>query len=371
MSHIALNPFVNNKLSVKNRVVLAPLSRVSTLGDGVPVPAMQDYYQRFASGQFGMLITEGTYTDRTFAQAYPNQPGITNEQQQAAWADIAHSVKQEGSLIIMQLMHAGALSQHLSNTRAPSSVQPLRNMMEGYSQKSGAYPLPHSLNLQEIDEIVAGFVQSAKRAFEAGFDGIEIHAANGYLLDQFITEYTNHREDQYGGSVINRIRLTTDIIQAIKQAVPESFIVGVRLSQGKVNDFHYKWPGGTEDARIIFLAVTEAGADYIHFASEGEGFEAGCLTESGDSLPALAKDLTGLPVIINGGLDDPEQAYMKLTQGHGDLIALGKGALINPDWPVKVANGRKITPFSFELFSKSVTVNAQFEWEKRQSKSAL
>lgn len=363
MFNTALKPFNHNRLSLKNRVVLAPLSRVSTQGDGIPTRAMQHYYQRFAKGQFSMLITEGTYTDRSFAQAYPNQPGITNDLQQQAWADIAHSVKQEGCQIIMQLMHAGALSQHLSNTRAPSAIQPLRTMMEGYSQKSGPYPLPHVLNLQEIDDLTAGFVQAARRAHDAGFNGIEVHAANGYLLDQFITGYTNQREDQYGGSVINRIRLTTEIIRAIRQAVPESFIVGVRVSQGKVNDFHYKWLGGTEDGRVIFLSLAEAGADYIHFASEGEGFEAGCLTESGHSLPALARDLTGLPVIINGGMDDPEQAHSRLIEGHGDLVALGKGALTNPDWPVKVSANETVTPFSFELFSKGVTVDAQFAWE--------
>jgi 2,4-dienoyl-CoA reductase-like NADH-dependent reductase (Old Yellow Enzyme family) len=351
------------KLRLSNRVVVAPMTRVSTKGDGVPTKLMESYYRRYAKGGFALTITEGVYTDRTFSQAYPNQPGITNDVQQQGWKNVADSTHQAGGSIFLQLMHAGSLSQHLSNTRSASAIQPMRQTLAGYSKKQGTFPLPQSMNLSEIDDVIQGFTQAAIRAEAAGFDGVEVHGANGYLLDQFLTDYTNNREDQYGGSVENRCRLITDILTSVKNNVSDDFIVGIRLSQGKVNDFDYTWPNGIHDGEVIFTVLKSAGADYIHFASEGKGFDHGCLTRSGESLTQLAKKLTGLPVIANGGLDDINEAMRILDDGHADLVALGTGALANPDWPNKIKNGEPVKPFNPEIFSVGVTIENQMQWE--------
>lgn len=366
LEHITLH-----QLQLKNRTVVAPMTRVSTKGDGIPTENMVTYYRRYAEGGFGLIITEGAYTDRSFSQAYPNQPGITNKQQQEGWENIARAIHQAGGKIILQLMHAGALSQHLTNTRSASSIQPVRHMMAGYSKKQGRFPLPQAMNLAEIDEVIKGFSASAVRAEEAGFDGIEIHAANGYLLDQFLTDYTNDREDQYGGSVENRSRLTAEIIKSIKDSVADDFTIGVRVSQGKVNDFDYTWPNGLDDGNIIFTLLKNAGADYIHFASEGKGFDHGCLTRDGESLPELARRITGLPVIANGGLDKLSEASRILENGHADLIALGTGALANPDWPARLRANQEIRPFNPDLFSFGVTVEDQFKWESEIKSTTL
>lgn len=354
-----------NKSQLKNRIAVAPMSRVSTNGNGVPTAQMEHYYRRYAEGGFGLIITEGVYTDRYFSQAYPNQPGITNDQQQEHWQKIVNAAHDARAKIFLQLMHAGALSQHLTNTRSASSVQPMRNMLPGYSQKQGSYPMPHAMNLTEIDAVIDGFAKSASRAEQAGFDGVEIHGANGYLLDQFLTEYTNTREDQYGGSIENRCRLSTDIIHAIKNKVSHNLVVGIRVSQGKVNDFDYIWPGGIGDGEIIFTALSRAGADYLHFASEGKGFDHGCHTRNGESLPKLARNITNLPVIANGGMDDLVDANRILKEGHGDLIALGTGALANPDWPTKIKNDEKLNPFNPAMFAQGVTIETQLNWEKK------
>jgi len=364
--HPALESIAINNLQLTNRAVVAPMTRVSTKGDGVPTAQMEEYYRRYAEGGFGMMITEGAYTDRSFSQAYPNQPGITNDEQQKGWESVVHASHEAGGKIILQLMHAGALSQHLSNTRSASSIQPIRNMLEGYSKKQGHFPLPHAMNLSEIDDVISGFVNSAIRAQKAGFDGVEIHSANGYLLDQFMTDYTNDREDIYGKSVENRCRLSAEIITYIKKAVPMDFIVGIRVSQGKVNDLNYLWPNGISDGKTIFEALNKAGADYIHFASEGKGFDHGCLTKDGESLPKLARKLTGLPVIANGGLDDPIEAERIIKDGHADLIALGTGALTNPDWPNRLITNNQIFNFDPDMFAFGVTVEDQFKWEKKQ-----
>ncbi|MEP3476296.1 MAG: NADH:flavin oxidoreductase [Hyphomicrobiales bacterium] len=355
-SNKILSPFQLKHLSLKNRAVVAPMSRVSTKGDGIPTKSMIEYYNRFAKGGFSLIITEGTYTDQTYSQAYPNQPGLTNELQIEGWRPLVSSVKQSGSSIILQLMHAGSLSQHLTDTRSASDVQPLRSMLSGYSVKQGTFPQPHAMNLNEIEDVKLGFVETAKRAKLIGFDGVEVHAANGYLLDQFLTDYTNRREDCYGGSLLNRIRLSSEIIYDIKREVSKDFIVGVRLSQGKVNDFEYLWPGGIDDGDVIFKAIQQAGVDYIHFASEGLGFDHGCLTRSGESLPKLASSLTQLPIIANGGLETRSEATRILNDGHGDLISLGKGALANPDWPRKIAAGEPTKPFEPNYFANGVSL---------------
>lgn len=366
------SPILDNvtisQLELKNRAVVAPMTRISTKGDGVPTESMKKYYYRYAKGGFGMIITEGTYTDRSFSQAYPNQPGITNAQQQKGWESIVRSTHEAGGKIILQLMHAGALSQHLSHTRSASSIQPMRRMLEGYSKKQGRFPLPQAMNLSEIDEVIKGFSRAAIRAEEAGFDGVEIHAANGYLLDQFLTDYTNDREDQYGGSIENRCRLNTEIITEIKNTVANNFIVGARVSQGKVNDIDYTWPNGINDGRVIFSALKHAGADYIHIASEGKGFDHGCLTRNGESLPQLARKVTGLAVIANGGLDKLDKAKRIIEDGHADLIALGTGALANPDWPIRLRTADHIHPFNPDMFALGVTVEDQFKWEVESMK---
>ncbi len=356
LSHQLLTPGKINNTNIPNRISVAPMSRVSTLGDGIPTEKMATYYTDFASGGFGLIISEGCYTDTHFSQAYPNQVGLTNASQETGWKHITSSVHAAGGRILLQLMHAGALSQHLSNTRAPSRITPLRKMLQGYSQAQGTYPTPHALNQSEIDTVIKGFVDTAIRAEYAGFDGVEIHAANGYLLDQFLTEYTNKREDSYGGSITNRIRLTSEIIQKIKSNVSPNFIVGTRLSQGKVNDFDYKWPDGENMAKTVFTQIANAGTDYIHFATEGKGFEHGALTVNGTSLPKLARDITQLPIIANGGLHNIKLAEKIITEGHADFIALGTGALANPDFPNRLKNNQTINEFNSSYFENGVSL---------------
>jgi 2,4-dienoyl-CoA reductase-like NADH-dependent reductase (Old Yellow Enzyme family) len=361
--HPALKPCQLGVLALSNRAVVAPMSRVSTKGDGVATAAMATYYARYAKGGFGLIISEGTYTDSYFSQSYPNQPGMVTGRQQAGWRKVVQAVHESGGFIFLQLMHGGALSQHLDDTRGPSAIQPLRKMLEGYSVKTGSFPMPKAMTLEEIEEAVRGFVHSALAAKEVGFDGVEIHGANGYLLDQFLTEYTNIRQDHYGGSAANRVLLTAEITSQVRAVVGHAFIVGVRLSQGKVNDFDYLWPHGLNDGAVFFEAVKRSGADYIHFASEGKGFDHGCLTQRGESLPKQARILTGLPVIANGGMHRPEESRRILTEGHADLVALGTGALANPDWPRRLANNHPIANFDDSMFAAGVTIEEQVKFE--------
>ena len=338
--------------TLKNRFAVAPMTRVSANEDGSANQRMAHYYERFAAGGFGLVITEGMYTDNLFSQGYKYQPGLSNDAQAKSWQQIVNSVHSHAGIIFAQLMHAGALSQHNSyknHTVAPSSVQPIGQQMAFY-YGDGPYPTPHELTEDEISTIIDGFVASAVRAVNiAGFDGIEIHGANGYLLDQFMTEHTNLRHDKWGGSIQNRIALTFEVCKRVRSAVNENIPVGVRISQGKVNDYEHKWAGGEQDAEIIFGTLAQAGVDFIHI-TEYEAWKP-AFPDNELSLIALAKRYApGVTIIGNGTLHDVDKAELAMHDG-ADIIALGKAALSNADLPIKRQKGQAIKPINTDMLS--------------------
>ncbi len=353
--HPVLEPMVLGRHRLANRAVVAPMSRVSAGQTGVPTGQMSDYYRSFAAGGFALVITEGIYTDQLYSRSYAHQPGLTTGDQQRGWAAIADAVHANGGTFIAQLMHGGALSQCLTETVGPSAIQPLGAKMPDYGG-SGPYPLPRAMSREQIAAATEGFAAAAQRAHEAGFDGVEIHAANGYLLDQFITGYTNTRTDRYGGTSGNRIRLTAEVLAAVRAQVPSDFVIGVRLSQTKVNDGHYRWTGRSE-AAVYFATVAEAGADYVHVASEGRDWHETAMLEPDLSVTSLARAVTGLAVIANGGMHRPALSAELLQSGHADLVALASGALANPDWPQRIRHGQTIDEFDHGLLHPSASLD--------------
>ncbi|MBN9383376.1 MAG: NADH:flavin oxidoreductase [Chitinophagaceae bacterium] len=317
---------------LRNRLAVAPMSRVNAGPDGIPTDDMAAYYARYAEGGFALIITEGTYTDGAYSQAYAAQPGLVTPAQMRGWRKVTDAVHAKGGLIIAQLMHAGALSQHLSRAIAPSVVQPVGVMMSEYGGQ-GPFPLPAEMTREDIRVLTDGFVQAAMYAQQAGFDGVEVHAANGYLLDQLLTPHLNLRTDEYGGVMANKFRIIGDIIGGVQAGAPAGFITGLRLSEGKVNDLAYRWPEGAAMAREVLEQVKLAGPTYVHIAAEHGDWRRDCLYEDGHSYGRLAGMITGLPVIVNGGLHRPDVAEEVLENGHGDILALGKAALADPFWP--------------------------------------
>lgn len=360
-----------NQITLVNRIGVAPMTRTSAHDNGVPTDQMISYYDKFARGGFGLIITEGLYPDNQYSQGYLNQPGIMNEEQGQAWKKVTDAVHQEGGKIIAQLMHAGALSQgnrFTKETLASSPVQPKGEQMSFYGGE-GAFPIPKEATKEDIKQVIQGFVDAAKRAKNAGFDGVEIHGANGYILDQFITSYTNRRTDEYGGSVENRVRLSVEVSTAVREAVGPDYTVGIRISQGKVNDFYHKWENREKDAEVIFGQLGQAGLDYIHVTEyeawqpafpEGKGTEAtdSAFGDGGATLAALAKKYGQLPVMANGGLHDPEKAKEIVGKGEADIITLGRGALANHDWANKVKDNQPLKEFEPE---KVLSPNAKIK----------
>ncbi|GAA5118301.1 NADH:flavin oxidoreductase [Pseudonocardia adelaidensis] len=368
-THPALAPARLGVHALRNRLAVSPMTRVSATPDGVPTPDMADYYGAFADGGFGLIITEGVHPDAEHSQGYLNQPGLVTDAHVAGWRTITRRTRAAGAVVIAQLMHAGALSQgnpHRAGTVGPSPVQPRGEMMPEYGG-NGPWPVPAELTVRDLERIVEGFASAAVRAREAGFDGVEIHAANGYLLDQFLTGYTNLRTDAYGGSPANRVRLAAEVTGAVRAAVGSEFLVGVRLSQTKVNDFEYRWPGGRREAEVIYAALADARADYLHIASEGRAFLEAALLDGGSTTTALARGTTGLPVIANGGMHDPQQAERVLADGHADLLSVARGALANPDLPRRLAAGAPLEPFDRAMLSPSVTLDNARRWRSARA----
>ncbi len=350
--------FTLNRLKLKNRVTVSPMTRTSGTEDGHVTNQMVKYYERYAKGGFSLVFTEGLYLDESYSQGYSNQPGIANENHIDGWKKVTDTVHEHGAYMFAQLMHAGALSQgnhYTEMTIAPSAVQPKGEQLAFYGG-SGKFKIPQEMTVQQIKGAIGAFVDSAVRAQRAGFDGVEIHGANGYVIDQFLTDYTNQRTDEYGGTLENRLRLAREVIDAVRKAVGKEFPVGIRLSQGKVNDYTHKWAGGESDAAVIFKTIAEAGVDFIHVTDYDA--DAPAFNES-LSLAALAKKYGRLPVIANGSLEEPKKADQLVASGDADLITLGKGALANPDWPNRVKVNLALKEFDPNILQPLANIKEQ------------
>src|SRR5262245_55082661 len=299
------------------------MTRGSAAEDGRITPAMVEYYEEFARGGWGLVETEATYVDEEHSQCRPHQPGIATTEQRDAWRRVVDAVHAHGAAIFMQLQHAGALAEarrYRADTVAPSAIEP---------RCSKPLPIPRELTGDEIARIHESFGRAAAYASEAGFDGIELHGTNGYLIDQFLTDYTNLRGDRYGGSFVNRMRFACEAIAAVRSAVPDDFPVGIRLNQAKTHDAAYAWPGGAADADALFGALAEAGASFLHIA----GLNAAPPARGSDMLLDVARAMANVVVIANGGLEDPGRAHTIVGSGRADMISLARGALANSDWP--------------------------------------
>lgn len=324
--------------TLRNRTVLAPMTRISADADGCVNGRMIQYYRRFAAGGFSLLITEGAYIDVAESQTYLNQPGMATEDHVKAWQKLVSAVHSEGSAIVAQLQHSGPQGQgnpYSDRLLSPSDIPARGEELKMY-RGEGPYKKPEAASIEEIESIQQSFVEAALHAREAGFDGVEIHGANGYLIDAFLTDYLNRRTDNYGGTPENRVRFATETVNKVRTAVGEDFIVGIRISQGKVSDAHHKWSGGVQEALTIFSQLAKSGVDYIH-TTEWKANVPAFPKEDPRPLSALAKQVAPeITVIANGHIDTGEAADKLLELGYADLVSIGVAALSNPDWPNRV-----------------------------------
>ena len=315
-------------ITVPNRVLMAPLTRCRAEGANVPTDLMAEYYGQRAGA--GLIIAEAT-TVSPRGHGYPNTPGIYTAEQVAGWKKVTAAVHAKGGRIFLQLWHVGRISHPAYQPNgelpvAPSAIKPKGQLWTGTEMAD--YVTPRALATDEIPGIVAEYVKGARLAKEAGFDGVEIHNANGYLLDQFLRSGTNTRTDGYGGSVANRARLTLEVASAVI-SVWGADRVGIRLSPGGVfNDMADANPRETfgyvlrelSKLELAYAHVTRVTAqDIAHGAKEGVGPK------------ELRAEFKG--VLITAGGFDRVQAEQAIAEGWADAVAYGVPFLANPDLP--------------------------------------
>lgn len=323
-------------LTLKNRLVMAPLTRCRASEGRVPNSLMLQYYEQRSSA--GLILSEATCVD-PMGVGYPDTPGIWSEAQVAGWKPITAAVHKKGSAIFCQLWHVGRVSDpcYLNGALpvAPSAIRPEGHVSLVRPEKS--YVTPRALELSEIPAIVAAYKKGAENAKAAGFDGVEIHGANGYLLDQFLQDGSNHRTDSHGGSLENRARLMLEVTDACI-SVWGADRVGMHLAPRC--DSHTM--GDSNPLATFSYVARELGKRRIAFICARESNKEPFLG------PALKKAFGGI-YIANEGFDF-ESGSALLQTGTADAVAYGKWFISNPDLPHRFKNKIPLTPFDFQTF---------------------
>jgi 2,4-dienoyl-CoA reductase-like NADH-dependent reductase (Old Yellow Enzyme family) len=325
-------PLRAGDLELANRVVMAPLTRTRSHHDGVPSDLNVEHYGQRAG--LGLIITEGVFPTAE-SKAYPGQPGIATSEQAAGWARVATAVHDGGGRIVMQLMHGGRVS-HPAITGTPRIVAPSAIAIRGEVRTPAGkvpYPVPHALDDAELVEVRDAFVAAARRAVDAGLDGVEIHGANGYLLHEFLSPSANRRDDAYGGPPAARAAFVVEVVAAVAAEVGAGR-VGLRLSPAhNIQDIEEVDP---DDVRATYAAVVDGiaplGLSYLSVLHA-------------DPTGGLVQDLRsrfGGVLIANSGfgsVTSKEEAEDLLGRGAADAVAVGRLAIANPDLVERWRNG--------------------------------
>ncbi|WP_025849810.1 NADH:flavin oxidoreductase [Paenibacillus ehimensis] len=328
-------PFTSGTMSLPNRIVMAPMTRQFS-PDGVPGLDVAAYYRRRAENGVGLIVTEGTLVHHPDASNQPNVPHFYGEAALNGWANVVTEVHEAGGRIIPQIWHMGA-----------------RGQVGDYSES-------------DIAAIVQAFAQAASEAKRLGFDGIELHGAHGYLIDQFFWEKTNTRTDSYGGDMLARTRFAVEVIEACRRAVGPEFPIVLRFSQWKASDYTAKLAETPALLEQFLAPLVDAGVDIFHCSTrrfwEPE-FEGSDL-----NLAGWTKKLTGKPTITVGSVGLDVDFMTLFTEGKGanhsnidglierlerqefDLVAIGRALLVDPAWANKIRDGRtaELVPFTSE-----------------------
>lgn len=323
-----LQPITIGELNLPNRVIMAPLTRCRAVGNRVPNQLMANYYAQRAS--VGLIISEATSVD-PMGVGYPDTPGIWSDAQTQGWQQITKAVHDKGGRIFLQLWHVGRIS-HPIYLDGKQPVAPSAIAADGHVslvRPITAFPEPRALDLKEIPAIVQAYKLGAINAQKAGFDGVEIHGANGYLLDQFLQDVSNHRYDEYGGSIEHRARLMLEVTDAVV-SVWGAGRVGMHLAPR--GDSHSM--GDSDRLATFSYVANELGKRNLAFICAREHV-------AEDSLGPKLKKIFGGVYIANEGIT-PESGESLLQQGKADAIAFGKTIIANPDLPARIMSGHTL-----------------------------
>lgn len=345
MSDKLLLPYTSGSLELRNRTVMAPMTRSRATSYNIPVDLMAEYYKQ--RSEAGLIITEGTSPSPN-GLGYSSIPGIFNQKQVEGWKKITHAVHSEGGKIFIQLMHTGRIGHQLNlpegaEILAPSAIKAAGQM---YTVAGGMqdHPEPRAFTTEEVKSTISEYVEASKKAIEAGFDGVEMHAANGYLIEQFINPGTNTRTDEYGGTIENRSRFLLEIVEQTVNAIGKDKI-GIRFSPyGVFNDMPAY---DSVDETYTYLAekLNTMEVSYIHLLDHSAGNASPDITRVKDIIRSRFQNI----IIFCGGFDK-EKAENELTKGIADLIAFGIPFLCNPDLVKRMELGADLNQPDFNTF---------------------
>jgi 2,4-dienoyl-CoA reductase-like NADH-dependent reductase (Old Yellow Enzyme family) len=356
-------PFTSDKLTLPNRIVMAPMTRGFS-PNGVPGPDVAEYYRRRAAGGVGLIITEGTGINHPSSVSGESIPLFYGEQALQGWSEVVKAVHDAGGKIMPQLWHVGTARR--SGDLPNADAQPVSPSGISMAGEAAYEPLTEA----EIQELIQAYAHAAADAKRIGFDGIELHGAHGYLIDQFFWAQTNRRSDKYGGDLVRRTQFAVDVIEACRAAVGPDFPIILRFSQWKMGSYEAKLAESPEELKLFLQPLSAAGVDIFHCSTrrfwlpefEGSDLNLAGWTRKITGKPAISVGSVGLESEFversaeNKGTGDAHLDLLneKLERGEFDLIALGRVLLSDPEWPLKVQEGRTsdIIPFSNEVLSK-------------------
>ncbi|GIF14170.1 alkene reductase [Actinoplanes teichomyceticus] len=327
-------PVTFGSLQLKNRLVMAPLTRIRADEHGVPGDLLVEHYRQRAS--MGMIITEGTWPVRE-GRTWIGQPGIETAEQVAGWRRVADAVHAAGGTIVMQIMHGGRISHPAisgtGRTVAPSALAAPGEIR--IPDGKAELPVPHALTADEIAGVVAAFVAAARNAIEAGLDGVEVHGANGYLIHEFLSPASNIRTDGYGGSPANRARLAIEVVTAVAAAIGADR-TGIRLSPE--HNIQGALETDPDDVLATYLALAEG------IAPVGPAFVDILHADPAGKLVQGIRQTVGAPVVVNTGfasVTTRDEAVRLVGDDLADATAVGRAAIANPDLVERWTHGHE------------------------------
>lgn len=347
---IMFTPIKLGSIELMNRLVMAPLTRMRAIDGDVPNPLAKTYYAQRASA--GLIISEATQIS-PIGKGYPATPGIYSPEQTAAWKEIVSAVHAKGGKMVAQLWHVGRISHSSLHPEqgmpeAPSAIAPT-GQTYGADWKLHDYETPKAMTAEDIARLLTDFELAAANAKAAGFDGVEIHSANGYLLDQFLQDKTNHRTDGYGGSIENRMRLLGEVIESVAKVYP-SDCIGVRLSPyGSFNDM------ADSDPIALFNAVIQKlngyHLSYVHMI-EPRSTSAGGNDKVNAEAPITSEIFRAAyqGKFISAGGYDQAMGEAVLEAGLADAVAYGRLYISNPDLAERFLQGAALNTYDRASF---------------------
>ncbi|KAL0082465.1 12-oxo-phytodienoic acid-like protein [Phycomyces blakesleeanus] len=351
---------VGNSL-LNHRVVHSPLSRFRADADHVPLPLMAEYYQQRVT-EGGLIIAESTYITED-AGPYPFAPGIYNDKQIEAWKEITKAVHNKGGIIFLQLWHVGRGSASASSPGNKIPVSASAIAIKGKNIFGQDYEVPRALEIEEISQFVQIYTDTARNAISAGFDGVELHGANGHLIDQFINTSSNVRTDKYGGSIENRTRFALEIIESVSKAIGEER-TAIRLSPWSgFQDAEDDTPYETWGYLVNQLQERHPKLAYLHFIEPRDDLVNSVYPEAdrtevveNDSIEPFRKAWKGPFITAGGYTTTPKRAFETTEKLENTLVAFGRSFIANPDLPLRLKNDWPLNKYDRSTFYTSGSV---------------